>query len=107
MGILIVVIPFVACFLLGMCLDRKPRWTWGRPTGNADPAAQAAPDVPAEPTTDTRPAKGRAKPAGQEERASRPASAAHPTAVALSLQWTALDQLQLERLLRTAAPRSG
>lgn len=101
MGMLIVVIPFVACYLLGRCLDRQPRWTSGRPAGNADPAA---PDVPAEPTTDTHPASGRAKPAGQDE---RPASAAHPTAAALSLQWTALDQLQLERLLRAAAPRSG
>jgi len=117
--ILIMVAPVVVCFLFGMYLDRPGSGKGGssdiagpsdsvtepqaRPTiegsvlaGESDPPARAI-----RPPFDGIAAKARAKRVGPADRASaRSEPYVHPTAVALSMEWSALDQLQLERVLR-------
>jgi hypothetical protein len=118
--VLIMVAPVVVCFLYGMYLDERPANTRrdrsgsateadGRPTdegsvldrdaGGSEQAAQpfaggSAPEVRAKRTRFT------------VREPARLDTYTHPTAVPLSMQWTALDQIQLERVLQAAAQRS-
>jgi len=109
--VLIMIPPVVVCFLYGMYLDERPASTRRGQTGSVTDAD--SPPAGDESEQATRPsaagsaAEVRAKRTRLADREPAPVdSYNHPTAVPLSMEWTALDQLQLERVLRAEHQRS-
>jgi hypothetical protein len=116
--VLIMVLPVVVCFLYGMYLDERPANTRrDRSATEADsrPAEEGSvldrdgcrPEQAARPSAGGSAAEVRARRTRSNDREpARLDSYTHPTAAPLSMAWTALDQIQLERLLQAAAQRS-
>ncbi len=118
--VLLMVLPVVVCFLYGMYLDERPANTRRGRSGSAAAAdgqladegsvldrADGRSEQPARPSAEGSKAEVRTRRTRSTDREpARVDTHTHPTAVPLSMEWTALDQLQLERLLRTAAQRS-
>jgi hypothetical protein len=118
--VLIMILPVVVCFLYGMYLDERPAGTRRGQTGSVTEAdsppagegsvldrASGESEQPFRPPAEGWKAEVRAKRIRLADQEPAPVdSYNHPTAVPLSMEWTALDQLQLERVLRAEHQRS-